>query len=193
MGNQHRGVTMETREIPSYPGYYVTSNGNVIGKRGNVLKGKITWDGYREVILSDGKKRRSVRVHILVTEVFLGEKPEGYVVNHKDCNKLNNDKRNLEYTTVGDNTRHAVINGKIKCKGIPASSLKREDLEAMRMMRQSGYSYREVRDFFNMECRPDYIGELISGRKLSQISGFDSNSTFRGHYVGSSDPKLSAP
>lgn len=58
------------------------------------------------------------RVHLLVWDLF-GDKtrvPKSRViqVNHKDCDKWNNDIDNLELVTGKMNMRHAVENGRLK-------------------------------------------------------------------------------
>lgn len=160
------------KELEDFKGYYATEDGNIIGKRGKIINGKITWDGYREVVLSDGNRRRNARVHILICEAFLGERPEGYVVNHKDCDKLNNQLSNLEYVTIGDNTRHAVANGRLKCKGRPVSSLSKDEFNTIKTMRDAGHPYKDICEALGLSCRPDYLGEILTGRKCSQVSGF---------------------
>ncbi len=101
--------------IPRYSNYEVSNNGKVRrytpGKgtfAGRDLKLGLNSDGYPCVWLcSDIGKRSKLLVHYLVTLTFLGERPEGYAVNHIDANKCNNEVTNLEYITVGDNVRHA--------------------------------------------------------------------------------------
>jgi len=56
-----------------------------------------------------GDKR--VCVHVLVANCFLGDRPPGLVVNHKDGNGANNWHENLEYVTQAENCRHAVRTG----------------------------------------------------------------------------------
>ncbi len=53
-----------------------------------------------------GQHGKNVRVHALVAEAFIGERPPKMTVNHMDGNKKNNHAANLEYCTIGDNIRH---------------------------------------------------------------------------------------
>jgi hypothetical protein len=46
------------------------------------------------------KRRRHRTRHRLVAELFLPDYSEDLVVNHKDCNKLNNNVDNLEMVTI---------------------------------------------------------------------------------------------
>src|SRR6267378_4462566 len=57
------------------------------------------------------KRRRSLYVHDMVASAFLGLKPDGKDVNHKDFDKLNNKYRNLEYATKSQNMLHALVHG----------------------------------------------------------------------------------
>lgn len=115
--------------IKGYEGLYEVSNlGRVrsfdrIDKIGRLHKGRILKDakdggGYPFVgLFKDGvcSKRK---VHHLVAEAFLGERPNGYEVNHKDENKTNNCCNNLEYVTRKENlvygTRMERIASKLK-------------------------------------------------------------------------------
>ena len=65
--------------------------------------------GYAQLALSGLKKRRAY-VHHLVAEAFIGPRPVGFVINHKDANKTNNSIENLEYVTYSENAKHAVKN-----------------------------------------------------------------------------------
>ena len=49
-----------------------------------------------------GGKARKVFIHKVVAECWLGEKPEGYEVDHIDRNSLNNHWTNLRYVTPSE-------------------------------------------------------------------------------------------
>ena len=67
--------------------------------------------GYRRVTLSKGSRPKNVSIHSLVARAFVGPRPDGLVVNHKDGDKANNHAQNLEYITIGQNNRHAARMG----------------------------------------------------------------------------------
>ena len=50
-------------------------------------------------------------IHHLVALAFIGNRPDGYEVNHIDGDKTNNYASNLEYVTRLQNRRHAIVNG----------------------------------------------------------------------------------
>lgn len=57
------------------------------------------------------KCQKKIPVHVLVAEAFLGPRPSGLVVNHKDGCSLNNWAENLEYCTTAGNSHHAFKTG----------------------------------------------------------------------------------
>jgi len=79
--------------------------------RGRLLIPYVTKKGYLRLEVSPDRKGVAVLVHNLVAKVFVGPRPKGKEVNHKDTNKLNNWYWNLEYLTHAENIRHAVAHG----------------------------------------------------------------------------------
>jgi hypothetical protein len=61
---------------------------------------------YPRITLSANGVRGSYFVHDLVAETWLGPRPVGTEVNHKDRDHGNNAPDNLEYLTHVDNVRH---------------------------------------------------------------------------------------
>ncbi|MBL0317470.1 MAG: HNH endonuclease [Flavobacteriales bacterium] len=107
------------KDIPNYEGKYQVSNKGRVksmarrAKSGiknglthrpvneRILKPSIT-KGYYMVVLSD-KTRHAFTVHGLVARVFIGPR-NGFVVDHIDGNKLNNELVNLEYVSPTENS-----------------------------------------------------------------------------------------
>lgn len=88
-------------------GYSITSDGEVIGKKGRALKQIVDSNGYKSVRLPSGWKR----VHQLLANTFIPNPNNLETVNHKDGDKLNNDLSNLEWMSRIDNLHHAMDNG----------------------------------------------------------------------------------
>ena len=74
---------------------------------GQCLRPGISGTKYPNVVLHVHNKRNTRRIHLLVAEAFLGPRPKGYEVNHKDGNKQNAAASNLEYVTPSENHLHA--------------------------------------------------------------------------------------
>lgn len=71
------------------------------------MKQRLCKEGYMTVVFDLGTSRKFCLVHRLVAEAFIANplnKPE---VNHKDGDKTNNVKSNLEWATESENALHA--------------------------------------------------------------------------------------
>lgn len=101
--------------------------------------------GYRGVHLYDKNGKRIFKgLHTLVALAFLGDKPEGAFVLHKDGNPLNNNIGNLYYGNAVDNSRDARQHGTLaqgERSGVSkisrADAIKIRELYAARKMNQT--------------------------------------------------------
>lgn len=75
------------------------------------LKYSMCGSGYPIVHLYENGKRKTAMVHRLVAEAFIENDLGLKEVNHKDGNKLNFSKDNLEWVTPSQNQKHAVRTG----------------------------------------------------------------------------------
>ena len=94
---------MSMNDPIDYHGYLVFENGIVLNKNGTQKKFSDNGRGYpisRFVI--DGKWKTMTQ-HTVVANCYLGDRPEGFEVNHIDNNKWNNSTENLEYISKRDN------------------------------------------------------------------------------------------
>lgn len=98
---------METllKVIPSYPQYCVDTFGNVFNALTfRCLKPYTKRNGYKQLCLRSSGKYKTVLVHRLVAESFLGD--YDLDVNHKNGDKGDNRYQNLEFVTKAMNQQH---------------------------------------------------------------------------------------
>lgn len=154
----------DIRPIPGFYGYGVTPDGRVWSqKRGgwsvvaqSAVSHKPGAQGYLKVGISDGHKRRYPLVHTLVASVFLGPKPDGMQVNHKDGNTHNNSYVNLEYTSQEANIRHAFRHGlNVHKRGSehPMAKLDEDQVRAIRADAAKGASIADLARSHHVTCR----------------------------------------
>jgi hypothetical protein len=107
------------KSVVGFEGLYEVSDlGNIKSVRtGKAMRPHALPERYPHVTLSRSGLEVSAYVHDLVTEAFIGPKPEGYEVNHINLNKRDNRLENLEYCTCQENIKHAIEHGAINRRG----------------------------------------------------------------------------
>lgn len=93
------------------------SNLGSIKSHGKIIKGEISNKGYKRVHVSDNGQEYKFYNHQLVAKTFIPNPDNKSCVNHIDGNKLNNKVDNLEWSTHGENLKHAYDIGLRDCKG----------------------------------------------------------------------------
>lgn len=154
----------EWRLISESDGLYSVSNlGRVrsepiqvkrVGRqRGRVLVPSTNRKGYFHVALHIGDERLHRTIHSLVASEFIGDRPEGMQVNHKNGIKADNRPANLEYVTCMENIRHAHATGlcKVRARGERNSQAKLT-ADAVHQIRLSagGLSLSQIADRFGI-------------------------------------------
>lgn len=96
--------------------YKISNKGNFYSSPRNTTKGgyniwSVTKQGYLEVSMCKNGKIFKKTIHRLVYETFVGPISEGYVVHHKNHNKLDNRVENLELLTREE---HNIIHSNAK-------------------------------------------------------------------------------
>ena len=107
------------RTVPGYPAYEVSVDGVVRRCQGfrcrrahRVLVPFVRPNGYAQILLYQGGKRRRFGVHQLVALAFLGPKPSPqHEVAHLDGQRLNNHVSNLAWLLHSENERHKDLHG----------------------------------------------------------------------------------
>jgi hypothetical protein len=92
-----------------YPNYAVNSQGEVQNiSTGKVLNPSASTNGYKKVTVFDANGNpRTVEVHRLIAETLIPNSDPSLVVDHIDCNVLNNDISNLRWISRGENRKRS--------------------------------------------------------------------------------------
>lgn len=138
--------------------YYVSNYGNIKGRRNKLLKQRINKDGYLVATLGYGENRSAEAIHRLVARAFIPKPNEKdkFEVNHRDCNRTNNNVENLEWVTHKQNIQysyeHNTIAQYVARDGVKngRSTLDDKDiLEIRRLYNEDNVSIAEIARKFN--------------------------------------------
>lgn len=96
--------------------YEISNRGELRSWRGNggirklpfIVKASSIMRGYKGYIANYSGRSVPLVIHRCVALAFLGPRPEGYCINHKNGIKVDNRVENLEYCTPKENSRHAI-------------------------------------------------------------------------------------
>lgn len=110
MNREIKFIALNKYEIGS-DGSIWSNDFNNSGKR-KQLKLYKDRDGYNVVWFTIKRIRRIHPVRKLVAEAFLGERPKGLVINHKNGVRADDRAENLEYITSQANTIHGWKRGR---------------------------------------------------------------------------------
>ena len=113
----------EYRAVKDYELLYEVSDlGNVKSiKTGLLIKQNKDAKGYFRVSLSKKSEKKTIRIHIMVAQSFLNHHNDGslkIVVDHKDNDKSNNKKDNLQLITNRSNASKDKSNKTSKYTGV---------------------------------------------------------------------------
>lgn len=161
----------EWRPVVGYEGFYsVSSMGRVRrdapskgATPGFILQPELHYRGYHRVRLSVEQRCVKHRVHNLVAAAFIGPRPPGMTINHKDLIKTSNHSSNLEYVTGLENSRHAAGRGRMGGGAALEPDVVRQIREAgktlsgMAVARKFDVSYYTVKRILSGEGRKDVV------------------------------------
>ena len=101
------------KKVIDFDSYEVSNEGDIRNAiTGKIRKAYVGKRGYLQLcMVSNDGKSITKRVHCIVARAFLGERPDGFLIDHIDTNKLNNYANNLEYVTSAENSRRAEVHG----------------------------------------------------------------------------------
>jgi len=147
------------------PKYSVSNLGRVKTiSNGLIHKPAPDLDGYLTVRLSG----KTFRIHRLVALVFIGEKPNGKNIGHKDGNNQNNQVDNLGYYTQKENISHKIAHGTMANGSKNGNSRLKEDqvVQIKKMLRDNKSDSAIASKFGVVEGT---IGHIRAGRTWRHI------------------------
>lgn len=151
------------KDVPGFSSYRVGDDGsiwsNVTGKR---LKPYSAGVGYLAVALRrDGKTCRRF-VHFLVAAAFLGPRPSGADVCHRDGNRTNNVATNLRYGTRSSNLADRDAHGTHqRGERNPGAKLTNQQADEIKRRRASGEPLLALAREFNV--RESTVSRIANG------------------------------
>ncbi len=156
------GLKMELKQINGFPNYIICSDGTVY-RDGVSVRQHPNGRGYNFVFLNKDGERKNARVHRLVAEAFIPNPESLPVVNHKNCNKLDNRVENLEWVSYRENSQHYLKTTTRETKPIvrinPKTGKVKEVFSSIKIASKCyGYDYRTFYDAIKRGCL--YRGSL---------------------------------
>ena len=108
------------KAVPGYEGLYEASDcgrirsvshlvkrRHLVMTKPKILRPRTRRNKRMNVVLCKDARKWYAQVHQVVMLAFVGQRPEGLEVNHKDGDPTNNELENLEYVTKKENCLHS--------------------------------------------------------------------------------------
>lgn len=174
------------REIHNWPGYLASSEGKVFSIKMPGGRGILDYNHPHELIPRDWGNKGRLRVYLrknnhkkyafsvshLVWMAFNNASfvPEGYVIDHIDCNPRNNQPSNLQCITYADNIKRSYCNtrssfmrgsrnGITKFTTLKVGQIKEKGLE--------GYTQNEIQNIFDISQKQ--VSSILRGERRKNI------------------------
>ncbi len=167
------------REIPGYPGYYATKDGEIISVRGGACRtlAKQNHRGYYHVFVKHGIGRKTkvkMPVHQLVLMAYIGPKPfTEAVTRHLNGNCFDNHVNNLKWGTVKENVQDSLRHGTAACLRYgelhSCSKLREDDVLAIRAAVLSGAKQIDIAKQYGITQR--HVSDIKLGRTWRYLWG----------------------
>ena len=140
--------------------YVISNYGRIMNKRSGLMLSPNVRGEYFTVNLSDTGYPKSVSIHRVVAEQFIGPSPPGkYHINHRNGIKYDNDYRNLTWVTLEQNNQHA------HCQSLNMIDDNGNIVETFNSKGDASKHFGKSRDFFSSSKNQRAIknGEKIEG------------------------------
>lgn len=165
------------KEIPGFPNYRLSNMGKLyIYKGGDLiekepLKSNV---GYSRVSLHHKGRKKKYSLSRLVTTLFIGDIPEGYVVDHINCKPEHNYVTNLQIITHKENAQRAIKYSRGLCinnnTGKGSSNLQLVGYIKMLANYAPDKIIAKVFKKFGQKITRVYISRILNGKRNTGIT-----------------------
>lgn len=167
---------LDMKEIPGWPGYFVSPSGKVFSRRrGSLrpLRSRIS-RRYAKVRLCAGGIKRFIGVHRLVAMAYLplpavSDRPVPPLVRHLDNNPLNNDVSNLAWGTYEQNMADRITHGTASL-GVGRNRLVKlsaAQVVEIRRRRRDGETCAAIAA--SVGCVTSYVSRICAGTRWASL------------------------
>lgn len=140
---------------------YTVREDGTVWRGGKMLKATPNKDGYLTVSLCKEGEAKTFYVHDLVAEAFIGPKPEGEQVRHKDGVPGNCLADNLEYGSRSENQMDRMRHG-TDCRNEKHGAF-RLSSDQVRELRESDETDRQAAD--RLGVSPSLVNRIRNGKR----------------------------
>jgi hypothetical protein len=146
----------EWRDVPGISNLQASTGGrirSIVWGRAKVVSVWPTAKGYLRVYLRREGRRRVFTVHRLICLTFIGPRPDGMQINHKNEVKADNRIENLEYVTPLANVRHSyknLIANHVRGESCGLAKLTTEQVVEIRRTKANSSDHRQMAERFGV-------------------------------------------
>nr|DAH89677.1 MAG TPA: DNA POLYMERASE [Caudoviricetes sp.] len=174
------------REIPDWPGYLASSEGKVFSIKMPGGRGVLDYNHPHELVPRDWGNRGRLRVYLrknnhkkyafsvshLVWMAFNNASfvPEGYVIDHIDCNPRNNQPSNLQCITYADNTKRSYYNTRSSFMGGSRNGITKFTTLKVGQIKEKGlegYTQNKIQHLFDISQKQ--VSGILRGERRKNI------------------------
>jgi len=116
---------------------------------------------YKQVTLcKNGGKRKTVFIHTLVLEAFVGKRKKGHVARHINGDRLDCTLVNLQWGTHAQNSLDSIGHG--THVAFQRRHLNEQQAKSVLMMRRRGEKNKDIAEHFGV--KPHVISDILRGK-----------------------------